>query len=92
MQSGGEGGRTDRSRPAARWTLREALETRLRLLAPFVPFLTNELHERLTGTPAEDAPWPEVDEDLLDREIEAAETQIGRLVDDPSHVLPVHKP
>ncbi|QCC48653.1 leucine--tRNA ligase [Halobellus limi] len=74
--------RTDRSRPAARWTLREVLETRLRLLAPFVPFLTNELHERLTGTPAEDAPWPEVDEDLLDRGIEAAETQVERLVDD----------
>jgi len=74
--------RTDRSRPAARWTLREVLETRLRLLAPFVPFLTNELHEQLTGTPAEDAPWPEVDDDLLDRGIEAAETQIERLVDD----------
>ncbi|MGQ4554461.1 leucine--tRNA ligase [Halobellus sp. GM3] len=74
--------RTDLSRPAARWTLREALETRLRLLAPFVPFLTNELHERLTGTPAEDAPWPAVDDELLDRDIEAAETQVERLVDD----------
>jgi leucyl-tRNA synthetase len=74
--------RTDRSRPAARWTLRAALETRLRLLAPFVPFLANELHERLTGTPAEDAPWPEPDDALLDRGVEAAETQVERLVDD----------
>ncbi|WP_144906468.1 leucine--tRNA ligase [Halobellus captivus] len=74
--------RTDLSRPAARWTLREVLETRLRLLAPFVPFLTNELHEQLTGTPAEDAPWPRVDAALLDSEIEAAETQVERLVDD----------
>ena len=74
--------RTDRSRPAARWTLRAALETRLRLLAPFVPFLANELHERLTGTPAEDAPWPEPDDALVDRGVEAAETQVERLVDD----------
>ena len=74
--------RADRSRPAAQWTLREVLETRLRLLAPFVPFLANELHERLTGTPAEDAPWPEPDDAFLDRGVEAAEAQIERLVDD----------
>ena len=74
--------RADRSRPAARWTLREVLETRLRLLAPFVPFLANELHERLTGTPAEDAPWPEPDDTLLDPGVEAAEAQVERLVDD----------
>ncbi|ELZ05837.1 leucine--tRNA ligase [Natrialba aegyptia] len=46
-------------RPGVRWTLRTVLETRLRLLAPFVPFMANELHERLTGEPAEDVPWPE---------------------------------
>ena len=74
--------RTDRSRPAARWTLRETLETRLRLLAPFVPFLANELHEELTGTPAEDAAWPEPDAAWLDRGVEAAEAQVERLVDD----------
>ncbi|GGJ01271.1 leucine--tRNA ligase [Halobellus salinus] len=74
--------RADRSRPAARWTLRAVLETRLRLLAPFVPFLANELHERLTGTPAEDAPWPEVDDAVLDGGVEAAEAQVERLVDD----------
>ena len=74
--------RTDRSDPSARWTLRTTLETRLRLLAPFVPFLANELHERLTGTPAEDAPWPTVETDWIDRGVEAAETQVERLVDD----------
>jgi leucyl-tRNA synthetase len=74
--------RADLSAPSARWTLREVLETRLRLLAPFVPFLANELHERLTGTPAEDAPWPDADDAFLDRGVEAAETQVERLVDD----------
>ncbi|HKL28367.1 MAG TPA: leucine--tRNA ligase [Natrialbaceae archaeon] len=50
--------RTDTDRPGARWTLRQVLRTRLRLLAPFVPFMADELHERLTDDPAQDAPWP----------------------------------
>ncbi|ELZ29806.1 leucyl-tRNA ligase [Halogeometricum pallidum JCM 14848] len=74
--------RTDTDRPAARWTLREVLETRLRLLAPFVPFMTNELHERLTGTPAEDAPWPEPDASAESAAAEASESQIERLTED----------
>ncbi|SFF85777.1 leucyl-tRNA synthetase [Halopelagius inordinatus] len=74
--------RTDLDRPAARWTLAHVLETRLRLLAPFVPFLTNELHERLTGTPAEDAPWPEADEAFESRAVEVREAQVERLVED----------
>ncbi|SFR35309.1 leucine--tRNA ligase [Halogeometricum limi] len=74
--------RTETERPAARWTLQHVLETRLRLLAPFVPFLTNELHERLTGTPAEDAPWPDVDEEFEDDAVEASEAQIERLTED----------
>ncbi|MDQ2050376.1 leucine--tRNA ligase [Natronolimnohabitans sp. A-GB9] len=65
--------RADLERPGARWTLRTVLETRLRLLAPFIPFMANELHERLTGEPAEDVPWPEPvpefeDETVLERE------------------------
>jgi leucyl-tRNA synthetase len=74
--------RTDTDRPAARWTLRAVLETRLRLLAPFVPFMTNELHERLTGTPAEDASWPEPDDSLESAAVEARESQIERLTED----------
>jgi leucyl-tRNA synthetase len=81
--------RTDRSRPGARWTLRRTLETRLRLLAPFVPFLANELHEELTGTPAEDAPWPEADPDLERPTVEARERQIERLTEDVTDILDV---
>ena len=47
--------RADLDRPGAAWTLREVLRARLRLLAPFVPFMANELHEQLTGVPADDA-------------------------------------
>ena len=81
--------RTDLDRPAAQWTLRHVLETRLRLLAPFVPFITNELHEQLTGTPAEDASWPDVDDDRLSPLTETEERQIERLTGDIKDILQV---
>jgi leucyl-tRNA synthetase len=81
--------RAELDRPAARRTLREALETRLRLLAPFVPFLANDLHERLAGVPAEDAPWPEPDPELESRSIELAEAQVERLTEDVHDIVDV---
>ena len=81
--------RTDLDRPAARWTLRTVLEARLELLAPFVPFLTNELHERLTGRPAEDAGWPTVDPDLRDDRLELEERLVSRLTDDVRDIVEV---
>jgi len=81
--------RTDRDRPGAQWTLRHALETRLRLLAPFVPFLANELHERLTGEAAEDVPWPEVDPELERPAVEVQERQIERLTEDVNDIVDV---
>ncbi|WP_255192831.1 leucine--tRNA ligase [Natronobeatus ordinarius] len=81
--------RTDLERPGARWTLRTALETRLRLLAPFIPFLANELHERLTGEPAEDVPWPEPVPEFDDPAVIAEEGLIEDLVDDVRDIVDV---
>jgi len=81
--------RADLDRPGAQWTLRHVLETRLRLLAPFVPFMTNELHEQLTGTPAEDAPWPQVESKWESTRTETEERQIERLTDDIQDILSV---
>jgi leucyl-tRNA synthetase len=81
--------RTDTDRPGARWTLRRVLETRLRLLAPFVPFLANELHEQLTGTPAEDAPWPEADEAFESTAVEVEERQVRHLAEDVRDIVEV---
>ena len=81
--------RTDLDRPGAQWTLRYVLETRLRLLAPFVPFMTNELHEQLTGTPAEDAPWPEINSEWESTRTETEERQIERLTNDIQDILKV---
>jgi leucyl-tRNA synthetase len=81
--------RADLDRPDAARTLREVLATRLRLLAPFVPFMANELHEQLAGEPAEDAPWPAPDEDLIDEAVLAAEGLVADLADDVEDILEV---
>jgi leucyl-tRNA synthetase len=80
---------TGLDRPGARWTLRRVLETRLRLLAPFVPFLANDLHERLTGEPAEDAAWPSVDDEFADDRVVAEEQLVKTLQADVREVVDV---
>jgi len=81
--------RADLSRPGAKWTLREVLRTRLRLLAPFVPFMTNELHEQLTGEPAEDAAWPEPDSAYESTRTEVEEQLIENLTEDVHDIVDV---
>jgi len=46
---------------AARGVLTHVLTNVLRLLHPVMPFITEELHEALTGQRVIDAPWPQVD-------------------------------
>ena len=81
--------RTDLDRPGARWTRRVVLETRLRLLAPFVPFMANELHERLTGTPAEAVPWPEPVPAFEDERVLAEEELVETLLEDVRDIVTV---
>jgi leucyl-tRNA synthetase len=66
--------------------LREAVDATLRLLAPFVPHVANELWER-SGHPTtlDDEPWPEVDPAALTREMVELPVQVngkvrGRIV------------
>ncbi len=81
--------RTDLDRPGAQSTLRAVLETRLRLLAPLIPFVTNELHEQLTGLPADDAPWPDPDHALEAPQVSAEERLVSALYDDIAEVASV---
>ncbi|MFB6198630.1 MAG: class I tRNA ligase family protein, partial [Halobacteriaceae archaeon] len=81
--------RTDLDRPGARWTRAEVLRKRLRLLAPFIPFLTNELHESLTGESAEDASWPKVESDRRRQTLEIKEELIENLLDDIRDIIEV---
>ncbi|RRJ28331.1 leucine--tRNA ligase [Halocatena pleomorpha] len=79
--------RTDRDRAGARWTLQEVLRTRLELLAPFVPFLTNELHEQLIGEPA--TGWPSVDPAFIDQTVEIEESLVEQLTEDINDIVDV---
>jgi len=81
--------RADLDRPGAKWTLCEVLHTRLRLLAPFVPFMANELHEQLTGEPAEEASWPEPEEDLESPLTEVREQLIEDVTEDIHDIIDV---
>ncbi|WP_229120797.1 leucine--tRNA ligase [Halapricum desulfuricans] len=81
--------RTDTDRPGAKWALREVLRTRLGLLAPFVPFMANELHEQLEGEPVEDAAWPEPDPAFESTRTEVEERLVADVVDDIADIADV---
>jgi leucyl-tRNA synthetase len=63
------------------------LLARVRLLAPFVPFLANELHEELTGEPAHE--WPAVEESFVDPVVEQEEQLVEALTDDVRDIVEV---
>ncbi len=78
----------NRSRSAAHRVLRQVLETRLRLLAPFAPHLCEELWHRL-GNPGFVAvsEWPRVDETQIDWTVLAAEETVKTLQEDVANIL-----
>ena len=55
---------------ATRAVLYHVLSTVLRLLHPFMPFVTEELYRSLTGDPAITSEWPQPDPTLQDRDAE----------------------
>ena len=74
--------------PAALATLHECLEVMTRLLAPFVPFVTDEVHERLVHDVWPDLPdsvhlrdWPKVDGSLVDSTLTSQMALVRRVVE-----------
>jgi isoleucyl-tRNA synthetase len=73
---------------AALATLHECLEVLTRLLAPFVPFVTDEVHERLVHDVWPDLPdsvhlrdWPDVDGSLVDTTLTTQMALVRRVVE-----------
>ena len=81
--------RVDETAASTRWTEHEVLRTRLQLLAPFVPFLANELGERLTGEPAEVIGWPTIEEAYQDPLVLEEEAIIREIYDDIRDIIDV---
>jgi len=80
--------------PAALATLHECLEVCTRLLAPFMPFITEDVHERLVWDPARDsgaaeavpdsvhlASWPEADPSTVSEALGEQMALVRRLVE-----------
>ena len=71
-----------RAKNTALYVLRTVLERTMRLLHPFMPFLTEEIWQKLPheGRSIMRAPWPEVDETEIDAEAEAAMIAIMEVI------------
>jgi isoleucyl-tRNA synthetase len=74
--------------PAALATLHECLEVVTRLIAPFVPFIADEVHERLvgdTGVSGVDSvhleTWPAADADAVSAELSEQMALVRRVVE-----------
>jgi len=74
--------------PAALETLYECLEVVTRLLAPFTPFIADEVHERLVHDLRPDLPdsvhlraWPTADPALVDEALSRQMTVVRRVVE-----------
>jgi isoleucyl-tRNA synthetase len=72
---------------AAYLTLYECLEAVTRLLAPFVPFISEEIYQNLVRAIAPEAPisvhlttWPDADASRLDRQLLAETAVVQRIV------------
>jgi len=70
----------ERSKKTAQYVLSYVLERTLRLLHPFMPFLTEEIWQRVPheGRSVMIAPWPEADESLVD---ETAEREMASIME-----------
>ena len=63
-------------------TQRFALATAASLLFPFAPHVSADVYERLTGERVWEAPWPDADDELLERDVYELVCQVnGRLRD-----------
>lgn len=78
---------TDPEKVAAYLTLYECLTTLLSLMAPFVPFVTEEFYQNLVRSVNADAPlsvhltaWPQVDESLVDEKLNRETRLVMRVV------------
>ena len=70
------------SKQTAQWVLWEVLESALRLLHPFMPFITEELwqHIKLEGETIMLADFPKADQTLISSEVDTAMTYIQEVI------------
>ncbi len=65
---------------AAQYTLHTVLNTLVRLLSPFVPFIAEEMYSRLSSGRVHLSKWPEVEREFIDENIEMQGELIKEIV------------
>ncbi|MFC1754803.1 leucine--tRNA ligase [Thermoproteota archaeon] len=70
----------------------KVIETRIKLLAPFAPFISEEIWELLGNKESiQTAIWPNVEEDFVDIKIEESEELVKNLLEDTQKIIRVTK-
>jgi leucyl-tRNA synthetase len=81
-----------RSGKPRRETLSDVFEAWVRLMAPFTPFVAEELHHELGGKGlVAQADWPSLLDFPVDEEADLAETLVDRVIEDARNVMKVVK-
>jgi leucyl-tRNA synthetase len=82
-------GRDDSTQVAS--VLREFIEIRTRMLAPFAPFIAHEVWEKISVTPVSTLSWPKADEQRVNRTAEESELLLANLLSDLQNIIKVTK-
>ena len=73
----------DRSEELNTEVINELIETQVKLMAPFTPHTCEELWDEIGGEGfVSEADWPEADDEMVDREVEAAEDFVQNVMSD----------
>ncbi len=83
----GPSAKDEKDKKACYETLHQVLETLMKLLAPFTPFLSEEIYTNLTGEESVHlVDWPKAEDKLIDKKLEE-EMAKARLVVESAHSL-----
>ena len=82
----------ERSNDSISGVVRQVLDTRVRMLAPYAPFISEEMWEALGNDKSVTlASWPKVDESKFDYAADESETLIINLLADAQNIIKVTK-
>ena len=85
-------GTKERNDDSISGVVRQVLDTRVRMLAPFAPFISEEMWEALgNDSSVTIASWPRLDENKFDYAADESETLIINLLTDAQNIIKVTK-
>ncbi len=83
--------RVELDREATKWCLKKIANQWVRLLSPFIPFITEEIWSKNHDSFISTTPYPEPNESLINDKIEFKETIIREITEDINEIIEVTK-